>query len=70
MYAMNFGSRTILNNQGTINLNVQDVFNTRKRRMKTYGEDFYREAEMQLCQEQLCSLSHTDLRKNMLTKRK
>ena len=48
IYAMNFGiSRNILNNQGTINLNVQDVFNTRKRRMRTYGEDFYREAEMQ-----------------------
>ena len=49
MYAMNFGvSRTVLNNQGTINLNVQDVFNTRKRRMKTFGDDFYREAEMQM----------------------
>ncbi len=31
IYAMNFGiSRNILNNQGTINLNVQDVFNTEK----------------------------------------
>ena len=41
IYAMNFGiSRNILNNQGTINLNVQDVFNTRKRRMRTYGRRF------------------------------
>ena len=41
-------AKSVLNNQGTINLNVQDVFNTRKRRMKTFGDDFYREAEMQM----------------------
>ena len=49
LYAMNIGiSRNIWNNQATINLNVQDVFNTRIRRVKTFSDTFYREAEMQM----------------------
>lgn len=49
LYVMSIGlSRNVMNNQGTLNLNVQDVFNTRIRRIKTYGTDFYREAEMQM----------------------
>lgn len=49
LYVLSAGfSRNVLNNQGTINLNVQDVFNSRIRRIKTYGNDFYREAEIQM----------------------
>lgn len=49
LYVLSAGlSRNVFNNQGTINLNVQDVFNSRIRRIKTFGNDFYREAEIQM----------------------
>lgn len=49
MYVANFGlSKNIWDNQGTLNLNVQDIFNSRRRRANTQGETFYREMNMQM----------------------
>ncbi len=48
MYFLDLGiSRDILNNNGTITLTVRDLFNTRKRRYTTFGDDFYTEGEFQ-----------------------
>ena len=48
MYAVNFGaSKTILNGNGTISFNIQDVFNTRAMRMVNYNGDFTSENYMQ-----------------------
>lgn len=49
MYAANFGfSKSLMNNQATLNFNVQDIFNTRRRRAITNNETFYREMDMQM----------------------
>ena len=48
MYAVNFGaSKTVLNGNGTISFNIQDVFNTRAMRMTNYNGDFTSENYMQ-----------------------
>lgn len=48
MYAVNFGaSKTVLNGNGTISFNIQDVFNTRAMRMVNYNDDFTSENYMQ-----------------------
>lgn len=48
MYAVNFGaSKTVLNGNGTISFNIQDVFNTRAMRMVNYNGDFTSENYMQ-----------------------
>lgn len=45
-FALNLGlRRNVLNNQGTISLNVSDVFNTRRFALKTENEVFYIERE-------------------------
>lgn len=47
-YAVNFGAnKTIWNGNGTIAFNIQDIFNTRGRRMYSYGSSFEREGYMQ-----------------------
>ncbi|MBP7173841.1 MAG: TonB-dependent receptor [Cloacibacterium sp.] len=49
MYVANFGlNKNIWNNQGTLNLSVQDIFNSRRRRATTQSETFYREMNMQM----------------------
>jgi len=40
-------SKDILDKQGTLTLSVRDVFNSRKRRGTTIGENFFRESEFQ-----------------------
>lgn len=48
MYGMDLGiSKDILKGQGTILFNIQDVFESRKRKTRTWGEDFYRYSDMQ-----------------------
>jgi outer membrane receptor protein involved in Fe transport len=48
MYGMDLGiSKDILKSQGTFLFNVQDVFDSKKRKSNTYGEDFYRYSEIQ-----------------------
>ena len=48
MYGMDLGiSKDILKGQGTFLFNIQDVFDSKKRKYKTYGDDFYRYSEMQ-----------------------
>ncbi|WP_164875632.1 TonB-dependent receptor domain-containing protein [Apibacter sp. HY039] len=47
MYGMNLGiSKDIFKGQGTLLFNVQDVFQSRKRETETFGEDFYKYADM------------------------
>lgn len=49
IYSLNFGfSKNIWDNQATINFNVQDIFNSRRRRVKTFSDTFFREMEMQM----------------------
>ena len=36
-----------MKNKGTITLSVRDLFNTRKRRYTSYGDDFYTQGEFQ-----------------------
>jgi len=46
VFSMNVGlRRNVMNNQGTISLNLSDVFNTRKFALQTNGSDFYQERE-------------------------
>ncbi len=48
MFGMNLGlSKDVLKGRGTLLFNVQDVFNSRKRKVETFGDDFYRYSEMQ-----------------------
>ncbi|MDR2121960.1 MAG: TonB-dependent receptor [Flavobacteriaceae bacterium] len=48
MYGLNVGiSKDVLKGKGTILLNVQDVFNSRKMKQETFGENFYQYSEMQ-----------------------
>lgn len=48
MYALNFGaSKTVLGGDGTITLNVQDLFNTRNMTVQTFSETSNRESYMQ-----------------------
>ncbi|AZA54368.1 TonB-dependent receptor domain-containing protein [Chryseobacterium sp. G0201] len=48
MYALNLGiSKTIWKGDGTINFNIQDIFNTRSREVYTYSSDFTRRNYMQ-----------------------
>lgn len=48
MFGMNLAvSQEMLKGKGTLLFNVQDVFNSRKRKVESFGEDFYREMEMQ-----------------------
>ena len=59
MYAMNFGiSRTILKSNEPSTFKCTRRFNTRKRRMRTIGEDFSREADMQFMPRTVCFLSY------------
>lgn len=45
MYAINFGAnKTILNGDGTITFNIQDIFNTRARNVTSFGDGFERES--------------------------
>ena len=47
-YAIDMGlNRDILNGNGTINLSVRDILNSRKWRGITQGETFYQESEFQ-----------------------
>lgn len=49
MYVANFGfSKNLLENQATLNFNVQDIFNSRRRQVKTTSATFYREMDMQM----------------------
>lgn len=49
MYVANFGlSKNIWSNQGTINFNVQDIFNSRRRRVETSNDSFYQSMNMQM----------------------
>ncbi len=46
VFALNLGfRRNVMNNQGTISLNVNDVFNTRRFALKTENDTFYLERE-------------------------
>ncbi|WP_295200958.1 TonB-dependent receptor [uncultured Chryseobacterium sp.] len=48
MYAINFGaSKTVLDGNGTISFNIQDIFNTRAMRSLTKNSDFIRDSYMQ-----------------------
>ncbi|MCJ8154614.1 TonB-dependent receptor [Chryseobacterium sp. SSA4.19] len=48
MYSINFGaSKTVLNGNGTISFNIQDIFNTRAMRSLTKTADFDRDSYMQ-----------------------
>ncbi|MCO6564620.1 MAG: TonB-dependent receptor [Apibacter sp.] len=48
MYGIDLGiSKDILKGQGTFLFNIQDVFDSKKRKFKTYGDNFYRYSEMQ-----------------------
>lgn len=49
MYVANFGlSKNIWDNQGTLNFNVQDIFNSRRRRVETFNDNFYQYSNMQM----------------------
>lgn len=46
VFSMNLGlRRNVLNNSGTVSLNVSDVFNTRRFALETNGTNFYQERE-------------------------
>ncbi|MBW6477787.1 MAG: TonB-dependent receptor [Bacteroidales bacterium] len=46
VFSMNIGlRRNVFNNQGTVSLNVSDVFNTRRFSLETNGNDFLQERE-------------------------
>ncbi|TVQ90498.1 MAG: TonB-dependent receptor [Bacteroidetes bacterium] len=46
VFSMNIGMRrNVFNNQGTISLNISDVFNTRKFSLETNGDSFFQERE-------------------------
>jgi len=46
VFSMNIGlRRNVLNNQGTISLNVSDVFNSRRFSLETNGNEFFQERE-------------------------
>ena len=48
MYALNMGlSKTVLDGNGTITFNIQDIFNTRNRTMYSFNEDFDSRTYMQ-----------------------
>lgn len=48
MYALNLGaSKTIWDGNGTINFNIQDIFDTRSRSYYTFGDGFERKSFMQ-----------------------
>ena len=48
MYALNFGaSKTIWKGDGTLSLNIQDIFNTRAMESVAYGANFTRDSYMQ-----------------------
>jgi hypothetical protein len=48
MYVINLGlSKSVFNEKGSISLNVSDLFNSGKRMVTTYGEDFTRDLELQ-----------------------
>jgi outer membrane receptor protein involved in Fe transport len=48
MYNLDMGlSKDILKDKGTITFNVRDIFNTRKRRYETIGDNFYSVGEFQ-----------------------
>ena len=48
MYALNLGaSKTIWKGNGTINFNIQDIFNTRSREAFSFNEDYTRRNYMQ-----------------------
>jgi outer membrane receptor protein involved in Fe transport len=48
IYFMDFAiSKDIMKNNATITLSASDIFNTRKRRYTTFGDDFYTEGEFQ-----------------------
>ncbi|MFC6267768.1 TonB-dependent receptor domain-containing protein [Frigoriflavimonas asaccharolytica] len=45
LYTINFGaSKTVLNGDGTITFNIQDIFNTRARTVTSFGDGFERES--------------------------
>ncbi len=47
-YGLNLGvSVDVLKGNGTINFNINDVFNSRRRRGTSYGENFYSESDFQ-----------------------
>ncbi|MFN3555244.1 MAG: TonB-dependent receptor domain-containing protein [Bacteroidales bacterium] len=46
VFSMNLGMRrNVMNNRGTVSLNVSDVFNTRRFSLETNGNNFYQERE-------------------------
>jgi len=48
LYSINFGaSKTVLNGNGTVSFNIQDIFNTRAMRSVTKTADFDRDSYMQ-----------------------
>lgn len=48
MYSISFGAnKTILDGNGTITFNIQDIFNTRARTVTSFGDGFERESFMQ-----------------------
>lgn len=48
MYALNLGaSKTIWKGNGTINFNIQDIFNTRSREVYSFNSDYNRRSYMQ-----------------------
>lgn len=48
MYALNMGlSKTVLDGNGTLTFNIQDIFNTRNRTMYSFNEDFDSRTYMQ-----------------------
>ncbi|RAV30388.1 TonB-dependent receptor domain-containing protein [Sinomicrobium soli] len=51
-------SKDVMKDNGTIALNVNDLFNSRKRRMETFTDSFYRESEFQWRERQI-TLSFT-----------
>jgi hypothetical protein len=59
IFAMNLGfSKDVLKDKATIALNVNDVFNSRKRRMLTFTDDIISDATMQFRKRQV-TLSFT-----------
>ncbi|WP_415326697.1 TonB-dependent receptor domain-containing protein [Chryseobacterium sp. MMS23-Vi53] len=48
MYAVSFGaSKTVMNGNGTISFNIQDIFNTRAMQSTAYGPNYVRDSYMQ-----------------------
>ncbi len=60
MYVANFGATKIIwNGNGTISLNIQDIFNTRARQFSSYGANYQRNSYMQFMPRQFSlSLSY------------